>query len=173
LNVIGEVCGHKLPEGLKNCSKLPTPIFTPSTKADYGAHDMNITVDRCRELLGEKRAREMEERSIAIYLAAAEYAASKGIILADTKMEWGVNKAGELVLVDEVLTPDSSRYWPADKYEAGRNQDSFDKQYVRNWLEEINFDKTTPIGIPDDVVAKTVEKYIECYVLLTGEQPKL
>ncbi len=115
----------------------------------------------------------MEERSIAIYLAAAEYAASKGIILADTKMEWGVNKAGELVLVDEVLTPDSSRYWPADKYEAGRNQDSFDKQYVRNWLEEINFDKTTPIGIPDDVVAKTVEKYIECYVLLTGEQPKL
>lgn len=169
----GEICGHKLEEGLVNCSKLPSPIFTPSTKAEYGNHDMNISVSKCAEILGEDVAREMERRSIEIYMTAATYAASKGIILADTKMEWGVDEKGNLILVDEVLTPDCCRYWPVDKYEAGRNQDSFDKQYVRNWLEDIKFDKVNPIIIPDDVVARTVDKYVECYELITETSPAL
>jgi phosphoribosylaminoimidazole-succinocarboxamide synthase len=164
------VCGVKLPAGLKQCDKLPEPIFTPSTKEDFGKHDENVDFNRCVEIIGDKNARYLRDKSIDIFKNASKYAESKGIILADTKFEWGdVN--GQTILIDEVLTPDSSRFWPADKYQPGRDQESFDKQFVRNYLEEIKFDKSGPgVKLPDDVVKKTGEKYIECYERLTDKQ---
>jgi len=129
-----------LPTGLKQCEKLPEFIFTPATKAERGQHDENISFERCVGVIGEKAANYVRDKSIEIFKKAGEYAKSKGIILADTKFEWGVVD-GRIILIDEVLTPDSSRFWPADKYEAGRDQESFDKQFVRNYLESINFDK--------------------------------
>jgi len=163
-----EVCGHKLPAGLRQCAKLPEPIFTPATKAELGEHDENISPARAAEIVGAKAARYVQAKSIEIYVKAAEYAARCGIILADTKFEWGYD-GDEIILIDEVLTPDSSRFWPADKYEPGRDQDSFDKQFVRNYLESIKFNKRPPgPKLPDDVIAGTRGRYVEAYERLSG-----
>jgi len=165
----GTVCGIELPAGLKQCEKLPEVIFTPSTKAELGAHDENIDFATCVKLIGEEAAAYIRDKSIDIFRKASDYAESKGILLADTKFEWG-RIDGNIILIDEVLTPDSSRFWPADKYEAGRDQESFDKQFVRNYLEEINFDKSGPgVVLPDEIIEKTSAKYIEAYERLTGK----
>ena len=166
----GTICGQKLPPGMKQCQKLPEPIFTPATKAERGRHDENISFEQCVDIIGAERAEYVQDRSIEIFIEAAEYANSRGIILADTKFEWGIAD-GKIILVDEVLTPDSSRFWPADKYEPGRDQESFDKQFVRNYLESINFDKSGPgVKLPDDIVQKTSAKYIEGYERVTGKK---
>jgi phosphoribosylaminoimidazole-succinocarboxamide synthase len=166
----GTVCGHKLPEGLKQCDKLPEPIFTPATKAELGEHDENIDFKRCAEILGMEKAEYVRSKSIEIFERASEYAQKLGIILADTKFEWGI-WGDEIILIDEVLTPDSSRFWPADKYAAGRDQESFDKQFVRNYLESINFDKSGEgVELPEDIIKATSDKYIEAYELLTGQK---
>ncbi len=166
--VDGTVCGISLPPGLVQCSPLPEPIFTPATKEEEG-HDINISFDRMCEIAGREVAQELRQRSIAIYQRGAEYARQKGIIIADTKFEWGLFD-GELILIDEVLTPDSSRFWPADQYEAGHGQPSFDKQFVRDWLSAQDWDKNSPPpALPADVVARTRAKYIEAYELLTGQ----
>jgi len=166
----GVVCGVKLPSGMKQCQQLPEPIFTPSTKADVG-HDENISFERACELVGTDVMTLLRERSVDIYRRAAEYARSRGIIIADTKFEWG-ERNGEFLLIDEVLTPDSSRFWPADKYEPGRDQDSFDKQYVRNYLTTLveagKWDKTPPgPELPPEIVANTAAKYREAVERLT------
>lgn len=169
----GMVCGHKLPEGLQQCQQLPEVLFTPSTKAELGEHDENISFEQSVEIIGEEAANYIRDKSIAIFKKASEYAKSKGIILADTKFEWGVID-GKIILIDEVLTPDSSRFWPADKYEVGRDQESFDKQFVRNYLESINFDKSgAGITLPDDIIENTSAKYIECFEKLTGKKFEL
>jgi phosphoribosylaminoimidazole-succinocarboxamide synthase len=166
----GTICGVQLPGGLKQCEKLPEPIFTPSTKEDFGKHDENINFERCAEILGVLNARYVRDKSVGIFRRAGEYAQKQGIILADTKFEWGVLQDG-IILIDEVLTPDSSRFWPAGKYQPGKDQESFDKQFVRNYLESINFDKSGPgVELPADVVAKTSAKYIEAYEKLTGRK---
>ncbi len=166
----GTVCGQKLPPGLKQCSKLPEPIFTPSTKAERGVHDDNISFEKCVEIIGKEKADYVRDKSVAIFKKAGEYAKSKGLILADTKFEWAVS-GSKMILVDEVLTPDSSRFWPADKYAPGRDQESFDKQFVRNYLESINFNKSGPgVELPPDIVEKTSAKYIEGYEKLTGKK---
>ena len=163
----GEVCGHKLPEGLRESDKLPEPIFTPATKAQEG-HDENITREQAANLIGEGRLREVEEISIGLYTAAAEHAWRAGIIIADTKFELGLDPKGNLVLGDEALTPDSSRFWPGESYEPGRAQDSFDKQFVRDYCETTGWDKTDPgPEIPVDVVDGTRAKYIEAFERLT------
>jgi phosphoribosylaminoimidazole-succinocarboxamide synthase len=166
----GTVCGIKLPAGLKQCQKLPEPIFTPSTKAERGTHDENISFEETVKTIGREKAEYVRDRSIEVFQKAGRYAESRGIILADTKFEWGVTPDGRIILIDEVLTPDSSRFWPADKYAAGRDQESFDKQFVRNWLEEIHFNKSGPgVELPPDIVEKTGAKYIEAYERLTGK----
>jgi len=166
----GTVCGQKLPDGLKQCQKLPELIFTPATKAEVGTHDENISVERAAEIIGRDRAEYVRDRSMEIFRKAGEYAETRGIILADTKFEWGIVD-DKIILIDEVLTPDSSRFWPADKYEAGRDQESYDKQFVRNYLESINFDKSGPgVELPDEIREKTAEKYIEAYEQLTGKE---
>ncbi|MHC4626268.1 MAG: phosphoribosylaminoimidazolesuccinocarboxamide synthase [Planctomycetota bacterium] len=164
------VCGQKLPSGLRQCDKLPELIFTPATKAELGDHDENISFERCVEIIGQEKAEYVRDRSMTIFKKASDYAESKGMILADTKFEWG-EVDGKIILIDEVLTPDSSRFWPADKYEAGRDQESFDKQFVRNYLESINFNKSGPgVELPDDIRSKTTDKYIEGYERLTGKK---
>jgi phosphoribosylaminoimidazole-succinocarboxamide synthase len=164
----GTVCGQKLPAGLKQCEKLPKLIFTPATKAERGTHDENISFEQCADIIGDDTAQYVRQKSMEIFTKAGQYAESRGIILADTKFEWG-RVDGKIILIDEVLTPDSSRFWPADKYEAGRDQESFDKQFVRNYLESIHFDKSGPgVELPDDIRAKTSDKYIEAYERLTG-----
>jgi len=164
------VCGVKLPRGLKQCEKLPEPVFTPATKAERGTHDENISFEQCIDTIGKDSARYLRDKSIEIFKKASSYAESRGIILADTKFEWG-ETFGKIILIDEVLTPDSSRFWPADKYKAGRDQESFDKQFVRNYLESINFDKSGPgVELPEDIVKKTSQKYIEAYKRLTGKK---
>jgi phosphoribosylaminoimidazole-succinocarboxamide synthase len=164
------VCGQKLPAGLRQCEKLPEPVFTPATKAERGTHDENISFERCVEIIGEEAAKYVRDKSIEIFEKASSYAESRGIILADTKFEWGVAD-GKIILIDEVLTPDSSRFWPADRYQPGRDQESFDKQFVRNYLESINFDKSGPgVELPEDIVTKTSGKYIEGYERLTGKK---
>jgi phosphoribosylaminoimidazole-succinocarboxamide synthase len=164
----GAVCGHPLPEGLREADRLPQPLFTPSTKATDG-HDQNIDRDMGILLVGEDRYDRLAQTSIAIYQAAAEYALERGIIIADTKFEFGEDAAGELVLADEVLTPDSSRFWPADSYAPGSSPPSYDKQYVRDWLETLDWDKTPPgPEIPAEVVEGTRARYVEAYERLTG-----
>ena len=166
----GTVCGIGLPAGLQEASKLPEPIFTPSSKAVIGNHDENISLARAAELLGAELAEKVARVSVQLYQEAAEYALTRGIIIADTKFEFGLDKAGELYLIDEVLTPDSSRFWPADQYKTGSNPPSFDKQYVRDWLEASGWNKQAPgPELPADVAAKTSEKYREAYRLLTGK----
>jgi phosphoribosylaminoimidazole-succinocarboxamide synthase len=165
----GTVCGQQLPEGLKESSRLPEPIFTPSTKAEIGTHDENITFERMVEIVGAEHAEELRRVSLALYSAARDHAATRGIIIADTKFEFGLVD-GELTLVDEALTPDSSRFWPADEYEPGHGQPSFDKQFVRDWLEASGWDKTPPAPeLPEDIIAVTAEKYIEAYEMITDE----
>lgn len=164
------VCGRKLPPGLKQCDKLPKPIFTPATKAERGTHDENISFSQCVEIVGKKAATFLRDKSIDIFKKASACAEGRGIILADTKFEWG-RVGDKIILIDEVLTPDSSRFWPADKYQSGRDQESFDKQFTRNYLESINFNKSGPgVVLPPDIVAKTSEKYIEAYERLTGKK---
>ena len=166
----GTVCGQKLPAGLKQCEKLPELIFTPATKAERGTHDENISFERCVDIIGEEAAGYVRDKSIEIFEKAGQYAESRGIILSDTKFEWGYLD-DKIILIDEVLTPDSSRFWPADKYQPGRDQESFDKQFVRNYLESINFDKSGPgVELPEDITVKTSEKYIEAYERLTGKK---
>jgi phosphoribosylaminoimidazole-succinocarboxamide synthase len=163
----GSVCGVRLPAGLQQCSRLENPIFTPATKEETG-HDINISFERMVEIVGRETADELLRRSVAIYQQGADYARDRGIIIADTKFEWGWFD-GELILIDEVLTPDSSRFWPADKYSAGQGQPSFDKQFVRDWLSISGWDKNSPPPeLPADIVAKTREKYVEAYEILTG-----
>ncbi len=164
----GSTSGHALPEGLRESDRLPAPIFTPATKAQTG-HDENIDRDRAAELVGAERLREVEQVSLALYATAAEHALARGIIIADTKFELGLDREGRLVLGDEALTPDSSRFWPADSYEPGRASDSFDKQFVRDYCEATGWDKTYPgPELPDDVVAGTRAKYAEAFERLTG-----
>jgi len=166
----GSVCGHKLPEGLPESAKLPQALFTPSTKAEEG-HDENITEDQVRELIGAEQTALLRDTSLRLYTQAEEYARQLGIIIADTKFEFGLDKDGKLLLVDEVLTPDSSRFWPADEYEPGRSQPSFDKQFVRDYLETLDWDKKPPApAIPPEIAAATTARYLEAYRLLTGKE---
>jgi phosphoribosylaminoimidazole-succinocarboxamide synthase len=158
----GTVCGIKLPPGLKRASKLPHPIFTPATKAEAGHHDENISFERMAQAVGRERAEQVRDTAIALYQAAAAYALERGIIIADTKFEFGVDAEGRLHLIDEALTPDSSRFWPLDTWREGASPESFDKQYVRNWLDSIGFKRTPPApSMPADVARKTSEKYQE------------
>lgn len=171
----GTVCGIELPAGLVEASRLPEPIFTPATKAEQGDHDENVSFEYVADKLGRERAEELRAATLRIYAKAAQLAEEKGIILADTKFEFGLDEDGTLVLADEVLTPDSSRYWPADSYVEGEVQPSFDKQYVRDWLTSAasGWDKsseTTPPALPDDVVSATRMRYIEAYERLSGER---
>jgi len=166
----GSICGIKLPAGLKNASKLPAPIFTPSTKAEKG-HDENIGEQEGCALVGSETYNAVRDLSLRIYSAAADYAKTRGIILADTKFEFGVNSEGKIILADEVLTPDSSRYWPASSYKEGISPPSYDKQFVRDYLETTIWDKRPPApSLPLDVMKKTTEKYVECYERLTGKE---
>jgi phosphoribosylaminoimidazole-succinocarboxamide synthase len=166
--VSGSVCGIALPAGLAQAGKLPQPLFTPSTKAELGAHDENIDFARAEQLLGADIAAQVRDASIALYSQAAAYALTRGIIIADTKFEFGLDDAGRLYLIDEVLTPDSSRFWPADQYQPGSNPPSYDKQFVRDWLEASGWDKQPPAPeLPADVAAKTGEKYREAVARLT------
>jgi len=169
----GKVCGIALPEGLENAQKLPEPIFTPAAKAEMGDHDENISFDKVIEMIGEKLANQIREVSIRLYKKASEYAVTRGIIIADTKFEFGLDDAGQLVLMDEILTADSSRFWPAETYHVGSNPPSYDKQFVRDWLETAMVDgkpwpKTAPPPtLPSDVINKTAEKYREVLSRLT------
>ena len=170
----GTVCGIKLPEGLKECDKLPEPIYTPSTKAEIGDHDENIDFDRSVEVLekafpgkGLEYATKIKDYTIALYKKCADYALTRGIIIADTKFEFGIDENGEVVLADEMLTPDSSRFWPAEGYEPGHGQPSFDKQFVRDYLKA---NPECDYNLPQDVIDKTIAKYLEAYKLLTGSE---
>jgi phosphoribosylaminoimidazole-succinocarboxamide synthase len=164
----GEVCGHRLPSGLRESDRLPEPIFTPATKAQSG-HDENITAAQAAALVGAERLAEVERRSIALYRFAADYALARGIIIADTKFEFGMDRDGRLLLADEALTPDSSRFWPADQYAPGGPQPSYDKQYVRDYCEKVGWGKTHPgPELPPEVVAGTRRRYLEAFERLTG-----
>lgn len=170
----GTVCGIRLPEGLKECEKLPEPIYTPSTKAEIGVHDENIDFETSIGVLeknfpghGREYAEKIRDYTIALYKKCADYALSRGIIIADTKFEFGINENGEVVLADEMLTPDSSRFWPLEGYEAGHSQPSFDKQFVRDWLKA---NPDSDYHLPDEVIDKTIAKYMEAYHLLTGKE---
>lgn len=166
----GRVCGHKLPPDLVEAQKLEVPLFMPSTKAQAGDHDENITINQARLLLGDGLAEKVEKLSLAIYERGRDYAADRGIITADTKFEFGLTDSG-LTLIDEVLTPDSSRFWPADRYEPGKGQPSFDKQYLRDWLETTGWDKKAPApALPEEVIEETRNRYLLAYRLLTGRE---
>jgi phosphoribosylaminoimidazole-succinocarboxamide synthase len=166
----GELCGIPLPKGLTESDRLPEPIFTPATKAEVGDHDENVSFERACEIVGSRPLMEhLRQVSLDLYTHAAEHAAERGIILADTKFELGSSPGAEVVLGDEVLTPDSSRFWPADDYKPGRSQDSFDKQYVRDWLDETGWDHSPPgPELPDDVVAATRDRYVEAHERISG-----
>jgi phosphoribosylaminoimidazole-succinocarboxamide synthase len=165
----GTVCGIALPPGLRESEQLPEPIFTPATKEESG-HDINIAFAQMVEITGQDVAEELRRRSVDIYRRAADYARSRGILIADTKFEWGKLAGGQLILIDEVLTPDSSRFWPVDGYRPGANPPSFDKQFVRDWLETTGWDKNSPPPeLPAEVVERTREKYLEAYERLTGK----
>jgi len=167
------VCGIHLPDGLRESDRLEQPLYTPSTKAELGTHDLNIHPDEAAKILGV-HANAVCDFALRLYQRAREHASKRGIIIADTKFEFGVDAKGEVILADEVLTPDSSRFWPAARYQAGRGQDSFDKQYLRDYLERIHFDKNgAGITLPEDVVRNTVSKYVEAFRLLTGREPVL
>ena len=165
----GQVCGISLPPGLVQCSELPQPIFTPATKEESG-HDINISFDKMVEIVGSDVSQALRRRSIDVYTRAREYARTRGILIADTKFEWGWHDE-KLILIDEVLTPDSSRFWPADQFQPGRPQPSYDKQFVRDWLETTGWDKDSPPPLlPEEVVARTRAKYVEAYEKLTGKR---
>ena len=163
----GKVCGIELPVGLKQAQKLPEPIFTPAAKAEVGVHDENVTFEKVCEMYGENIASQIRDLTLTLYKRAAEYAATRGIIIADTKFEFGLDEAGNVVLGDEMLTPDSSRFWPLEGYEPGHGQPSFDKQFVRDWLKA---NPDSDYLLPQDVIDKTIDKYLEAYELLTGKK---
>ncbi|KAF9918338.1 Bifunctional purine biosynthetic protein ade1 [Lobosporangium transversale] len=169
----GTVCDIALPEDMQESQAFPKPLWTPSTKAEIGDHDENIHPSKAAAIIGEKHAAEMARVSVELYTKARDYALEHGIIIADTKFEFGVDENDNLYLIDEVLTPDSSRFWPAASYKVGASQDSFDKQYIRNYLESIGFDKTTGITLPEHVVTNTMAKYQEAYRLLTSKDVQL
>ncbi len=163
------ICGIKLPSGLRESDKLPEPIFTPSTKATIG-HDVNISFSEAIHMVGKKLAEELREKSMRVYLKAREYAIDRGIIICDTKFEWGVTEDNKTILIDEALTPDSSRFWPRDGYEPGKPQHSYDKQFIRDYLESIHWDKKPPAPtLPPEIIQKTSEKYLNAYKTLTGK----
>ena len=165
----GEVCGIKLPAGLRQAEKLPEPIFTPAAKAELGTHDENISYERVVEMYGEKIASTIRNATLELYKRASEYALTRGIIIADTKFEFGLDENGNVLLMDEVLTPDSSRFWPADDYQIGTSPKSFDKQFIRDWLESQPWDKRPPAPkVPEDIIEKTADKYREALRRLTG-----
>ena len=165
----GSVCGHKLPDNLSESAELPEPIFTPSTKAEEG-HDENISEEVVRNMLGDETASRLRNISLQLYKEAREYARQRGIIIADTKFEFGRDSGGEIILIDEALTPDSSRFWPAETYSPGKSQPSFDKQFVRDYLETLDWNKQPPAPpLPEDISKATTERYLEAYRLLTGE----
>ena len=164
----GEVCGIQLPTGLQQGAQLEQPIFTPATKEETG-HDINISFERMVEIVGKETSEELRQRSLDLYASGSQYAQEKGIVIADTKFEWG-RFDDSLILIDEVLTPDSSRFWPLDSYREGQAQPSFDKQFVRDWLSETDWDKDSPPpALPDEIVQQTRAKYIEAYEIITGE----
>lgn len=166
----GCVCGIKLPEGLKQAERLPEPIFTPAAKAEVGTHDENISFEKVVELYGESIATQLRDLTISLYKKAADFAATKGIIIADTKFEFGLDENGQVCLMDEVLTPDSSRFWPAESYEVGMSPPSYDKQFIRDWLETQTWDKTPPAPVPPaEIIEKTAAKYREALVKLSGK----
>ena len=166
----GEVCGHRLPEGMRESEELPAPIFTPATKAETG-HDENIGEARMSEIVGAETTAQLRDTALSLYREAARYARARGIIIADTKFEFGRGGDGQIILIDEALTPDSSRFWPADIYEPGHAQPSFDKQYVRDYLETLDWDKRPPAPpLPEEVAAATADRYLEAYRLLTGQE---
>lgn len=165
----GAICGHELPKGLKLCEKLPKTIFTPSTKAETG-HDENISIAQAGDIIGKENISKLEKYTIDMYTKAADFAKTKGIIIADTKFEFGLYQ-NKIIIIDEVLSPDSSRFWPANTYKPGENQDSFDKQYLREYLETCGWNKTPPAPVlPENIVLKTREKYVQAYELLTGKK---
>jgi phosphoribosylaminoimidazole-succinocarboxamide synthase len=165
----GKICGIGLPKRLRQCAKLPEPIFTPATKAETG-HDENVSFEIAAKQAGQDVMATLREKSVAIYTQAADYAAGQGILVADTKFEWGRLPDGSVILIDEVLTPDSSRFWPADGYKPGRDQPSFDKQYLRDWLDQIGFDRKPPGPLlPAEIVQATRQRYVEAYTRLTGK----
>lgn len=169
----GTVCGIPLPAGLKQCDKLPKALFTPSTKAEVG-HDENISPEEAAKIVGGDVAKKIGEYTVMLYTTAADYARTRGVIIADTKFEFGQMPDGKIILIDEVLTPDSSRFWPADEYQPGKDQPSFDKQYVRNYLESLSWNKQPPAPrLPDDVVAGTQKRYMDAYTKLTGKNLEL
>ena len=164
------VCGIALPAGLRQAERLPAPVFTPATK-EVSGHDQNISFERMAQITGPAVAEELRRRSLDVYRRAAEYARTRGLLIADTKFEWGALPGGDLILIDEVLTPDSSRFWPADGYRVGISPPSFDKQFVRDWLDSTPWDKNSPPpALPAEVVARTREKYLEAYERLTGRR---
>jgi phosphoribosylaminoimidazole-succinocarboxamide synthase len=166
----GQVCGHQLPAGLRDSEKLSKPIFTPATKAETG-HDENISEEQMAEIVGRDNMEKLREVSLRLYTEASDYARGRGIIIADTKFEFGRDQAGTITLIDEVLTPDSSRFWPLDSYEVGKSQASFDKQYVRDYLESIKWDKQPPCPeLPNEIAQATTARYLEAYELMTGEK---
>ena len=166
----GTVCGVSLPAGLEKGSRLPKPLFTPATKEEVGSHDRNITFAECEKIAGPETAGRLKEKSLALYQAAADYALQKGIIVADTKFEFGFDDQGEVILIDEIFTPDSSRFWEKETWRPGREPDSLDKQYVRNYLLKIKWDKNPPVPeLPAEVVANTQKKYWQIYKILTGK----
>lgn len=168
-NRTGEICGIPIPAGMKESEKFATTLFTPSTKADLGDHDENISFEKTKEILGAELAEKVKAKTIEVYNKCAEYALTKGIILADTKFEFGLDENNELVIGDEILTPDSSRFWPLDKYEVGRSQESFDKQYLRDWLSSNGYVDKAPEQLPQEVLNVTKAKYLECFEKLTGK----
>lgn len=169
-NKSGEICGIKIPKGMKESEKFPETLFTPSTKADLGDHDENISFEKTKELLGNDLAEKIKSKTLAVYEKCADYALTKGIILADTKFEFGLDENDELVIADEVLTPDSSRFWSLDKYEIGRGQESFDKQYLRDWLKANGYEGKAPESLPQEVIDITKAKYLECYEKITNRK---
>jgi len=166
----GQICGIQLPPNLQQAGKLPEPIFTPSTKAAVGDHDINVSFEHTIELIGEDKAEKIKQISINLYKMAADYAATRGIIIADTKFEFGVDENDQIILIDEILTPDSSRYWPADQYQAGISPPSYDKQFLRDYLETLDWDKTPPAPqVPQDIIEKMQGKYQEVHDILLGD----
>ena len=166
----GEVCGHKLPRGLRESEQLSEPIFTPATKAETG-HDENISEAQMAEIVSDEVMKQLRDVSLRVYREASDYARGRGIIIADTKFEFGRDREGQIILIDEVLTPDSSRFWPVDEYEVGKSQPSFDKQYVRDYLESVNWNKQPPCPeLPPEIAQATTKRYLEAYELITGEQ---
>jgi len=166
----GCICGIQLPGGLRESQKFETPLFTTSIKAEIGQHDENVSFEKACDILGRDLAEKVKHKSIELYNKCADYALSKGIIIADTKFEFGLDENGELILGDEIFTPDSSRFWPLDKYEAGRLQDSFDKQFLRDWLNENGYANSAPPNLPENIIKITKEKYLDAYRILTGKQ---